>query len=135
MGIFIYLEIAIACFLSLRHSMSLSNTLYVVSSIVSVLVLICIILFSVYIPVLAWRNFERVSKFDKFELTRPYWTVIGHLKQNSRCAILYYFWFIVRRIFYAAIIVFLIKFPLVQAILIILIFFPIFAYTLIFRPF
>ena len=127
------LDTSIIVMISLS-GMTFKNPTVIFSALLSLLVLVLIIAYILWIPYFAIRNFAKMRLLgDKF--CADYWSMYGEFRVGSKMTLFYNFYFVLRRFMYAVLIVFLQKYPLCQAIGMVLLTLPLVLYHLILKPF
>jgi hypothetical protein len=85
--------------------MSLSSNAQIVNSVMTVGLLLTLVTFTGMIPIVGLLNYANIKKnCDEFE---GFSCLFGDFKANSLLNIMYNFWFLVRRIIYAVVLIYL----------------------------
>ena len=109
LGLEIYLEMTVLSLLNL-DGIDFQDSFSRLSSFVSLLIALIIFVFTFWIPTFILRNVAKIVLGGATFFPNT-WAIVDEFKFKSKIALLYNFFFVVRRFLYAIILVFLTEYP------------------------
>ena len=129
----IYLESSILALLNIRYWV-FQNIWQILSFILSIFSIFLLIAYLIWVTKEGWRNYIRFRNKVKVDIPE-YESLFGEYKTQNMPQFLFNTYFMLRRLLYACIIIFLVDFPQLQAFFFLIICLPVLAYHLVMNPY